>query len=156
MRGIGNYVLLPGMSYSWRVRVTYSGTAIAEDSILWGPWSRSASLPHTCAKDQFHHASAARTGRICAEPAADLRWADNDANIYYYEVQVSKDPQFGNNAFLYWELRHGGITQPTNSYTIPAAYPLEADTVYYWRVRPRVQGDGIPVAWTQPAAFKTP
>ncbi len=156
LRGIGNYVLLPGMSYSWRVRVTYAGTAIAEDSILWGPWSRSASFRTPAPRTSSITLVQPAPGAYVQSPLPILRWADNDANIFYYEVQVSKDPQFGNNAFLYWELRHGGITQPTNSYTIPAAYPLEADTVYYWRVRPRVQGDGIPVAWTQPAAFRTP
>lgn len=37
-----------------------------------------------------------------------------------------------------------GLTQPLNSWTTRALTP---GVTYYWRVRPRVQGDGTPVAW---------
>ena len=35
-----------------------------------------------------------------------------------------------------------------NSYVVPEAYPLEAGEFYYWRVRPRIQGDGDPLPWS--------
>lgn len=75
------------------------------------------------------------------------------------EVQVSRDPAFGADPgapFLYWELRHGGITNPPNSYSIPEQYPLEPGTTYHWRVRPRVQGDGTAVGWSESWSFRTP
>jgi len=84
-----------------------------------------------------------------------LQWADSRSDLFYYEVQVSKDPAFGTGAFLYQELRHGGVTTPPNSYAVPAAFPLEPGTPYSWRVRPRVQGDGAPVAWSEAFRFST-
>ena len=88
-----------------------------------------------------------------------LTWANSDRQVFYYEVQVSADPEFGSGAGappLYWELVHGGVSSPMNSYTIPAQFPLESGATYYWRVRPRVQGDGTPVGWTQAWSFTTP
>ena len=73
---------------------------------------------------------------------------------------MSKDQSFGagvnNPPFLYWELVHGGVSTPPNSYVVPSKFPLEAGATYYWRVRPRVQGDGTPTAWTDAYLFKTP
>src|SRR5207249_1829514 len=65
-----------------------------------------------------------------------LAWQNSDRETFYYEVQVSSDQGFGPDAFLYWELRHGGATTPPNSYTVPEAFPLQPETAYYWRVRP--------------------
>ena len=95
-------------------------------------------------------------GAEVASLTPTLQWNNSDARIFYYEVQVSRDPQFGPDAFLYWELRHGGVTQPVNSYRVPEQFPLEAGTAYYWRVRPRVQGDGAPVNWSEAFSFTTP
>jgi len=53
-------------------------------------------------------------------------------------------------------LRHGGVTVPNNSYQIPSAFPLEAGTTYFWRVRPRVQGDGTALPWPALSSFRTP
>ena len=41
-----------------------------------------------------------------------------------------------------------------NSYVVPAAFPLEAGEIYYWRVRPRIQGDGDPLPWS--ASLRVP
>ena len=57
---------------------------------------------------------------------------------------------------VYGALVHGGATSPANTYAIPAAFPLEAGASYYWRVRPRIQGDGAPVAWPGPWSFQAP
>jgi hypothetical protein len=95
-------------------------------------------------------------GEMVTTRSPILQWATPRGDIYYYEVQASKDPDFGPGAFLYFELRHGGVTTPRNSYTIPAAFPLEQGISYYWRVRPRVQGDGAPVQWSPVFSFNTP
>ena len=57
---------------------------------------------------------------------------------------------------VYGALVHGGATSPANTYTIPAAFPLEHGVSYFWRVRPRVQGDGAPLAWPGPWTFRAP
>ena len=41
-----------------------------------------------------------------------LTWANSNAAVFYYEVQVSRDFEFGPNAFLYSEYVHGGATTP--------------------------------------------
>ena len=46
--------------------------------------------------------------------------------------------------FVWWNLIHGAVTSPLNSWQTP---PLAAGTTYFWRLRPRVQGDGTPVGW---------
>ena len=83
-----------------------------------------------------------------------LSWSDGNPATFYYEVQISKDPDFGNGGFLYWNLVHGGVGN--NSYAVPSQFPLEAGQTYYWRVRPRVQGDGVPTGWSNAWIFRTP
>ena len=41
-----------------------------------------------------------------------------------------------------------------NTWAVPAG-ALETATKYYWRVRPRVQGDGTPIAWSSHFTFET-
>lgn len=59
-------------------------------------------------------------------------------------------------AAVYWNLVHGGVTTPQNSWRVPEAYPLVGGATYYWRVRPRVQGDGLAVDWSDKWRFVTP
>jgi hypothetical protein len=33
---------------------------------------------------------------------------------------------------------------------------LQAATTYWWRVRPRIQGDGTPLPWTEPWFIRIP
>ncbi len=140
------YGLLPDMTYIWRVRASFAREELYPDHPAWSAWVLST-----------FRTPMVRQGAVTAvEPAQDtetdslrplLQWSDTRRELYNYEVQLSADPAFGDAAPLYWERRHGGVTSPKNSYRIPAAYPLEPGVRYYWRVRPRVQGDGTPVAW---------
>ena len=59
------------------------------------------------------------------------------------------------NTFLYWELLHAGVASPPNTYQVSDRFLLEAATSYYWRVRPRIQGDGTPVTWSDVWNFRT-
>lgn len=155
------YGLLPDMTYTWRVRASDAPRTLDEDDPRWGPWSEMATF---------------RTPRVSTATVTLLRptgaqrvdsrtptlvWANSDPNVFYYEVQLSVDPTFGTSiagpvAPVYWELRHGGLTIPPNSYTVPQGSPLQADRMYFWRVRPRIQGDGTPLPWTPVATFRTP
>ena len=149
------YGLLPDMTYTWRVRLSDATVAVGVDDPSWSDWSEAWSF-------RTPPLSAVTIGAV--SPAINgqtgsltpiLAWNDTNANAWYYEVQVSKDPVFGPNAFLYWELRHGAVTNPPRSYAVPAEFPLERGTTYYWRVRPRVQGDGTPVRWSSTFSFAT-
>ena len=149
-----NYVMLPDMTYTWRVRTTAS-TAAQPDESDWSAWSVGA----------FHTASVSSSTISVTNPpdggdatsvTPRLQWANSDPTVFYYEFQLSKDAGFGPNAFLYFELRHGGASFPPNSYAVPGQFPLEHQTTYYWRLRPRVQGDGVPPAWSKVATFRVP
>ena len=151
--GDPNYVMLPGMHYVWRIRTTTSGnppSQLTEND--WSAWSLRSFMTPTKLSSTISLASP-QVGNSVNTRTPALVWANADNEVFYYEVQVSKDPEYGANAFLYWELRHGGVTNPPNSYTIPSQFPLEQQTTYYWRVRPRIQGDGAPVSWSSSNSF---
>ena len=155
--GVGNYVMLPGMTYTWRVRTTQATTSVSENDPGWSAWvSRTfvTPLPSSTSIRLTEQA-----GGMTDSQMPTLQWDDTDTAHFYYEVQVSKDLSFNTDsatasAMVYWELRHGGVTTPRNSYTIPSNFPLERGATYHWRVRPRVQGDGVPVAWSAASSFK--
>lgn len=151
------YGLLPDITYTWRVRSTAATEAVHEASPAWGPWAEG-----TFRTPSASAASLALLTPLDGEAVRASRpvfqWADSNSQVFYYEVQVSADPAFNTDpatatAAVYWELRHGGVTSPLNSYRLPPSVPLERGATYYWRVRPRIQGDGAPVAWTPARAF---
>ena len=157
--GVGNYVMLPGMTYTWQVRTTQATTAVGENDPGWSAW----------ASGTFKTAPPSSAGIRLVSPAEGsttesltptLTWDNTERNVFYYEVQASKDPSFNTDpntaiASVYFNLIHGGQTMPRNSYTIPASAPLELDSTYYWRLRARVQGDGTEVAWSPAGMFRT-
>ena len=156
--GAGPYVMLPGMTYTWRVRATTATVGLDENSPLWGPWSQDFTFRTRSASSQGIALISPLNASTVSTLTPGLQWSDTDRNVFYYEIQVSKDLNFGALgpfASVYWELRHGGATAPLDSYTIPGGFPLESKTNYFWRVRPRIQGDGTPVAWSSTFKFTT-
>jgi len=153
--GTGPYVMLPGMTYTWRVRTATAATGLAENDPGWSGWA-SDTFKTASTTSLFIRPTGPAVGGEVPSLTPTIAWENGFKHIFYYEVQISKDPKFGSGAFLYWELRHGGATTPPNTYRIPEQFPLEAATIYYWRVRPRVQGDGTPVEWSDVWTFKTP
>jgi len=157
--GAGPYVILPGITYTWQARVTSKTSPATETDGTWGAWSD----PHmfqtrTTSSDGISLLLPPNRGSVNTLTPT-LQWSNSDVGVFYYEVQVSKDPDFGANgaiAAVYWELRHGGSTHPPNSYSVAPAFQLSPDSIYYWRVRPRIQGDGVPVSWSQASSFRTP
>lgn len=93
-------------------------------------------------------------GELAPTEGITLQWASNNPNLWYFEIEVSPDSQFRTGAdataSVWCNLVHGGVTNPPNSWTTP---PLEPGKPYYWRVRPRVQGDGTPVGWSPTFCF---
>lgn len=146
------YGLLPDMTYTWRLQVSDSPFTAAPADPSWGLW----------AERTFRTPGATPTTMMPMMPGQDepvttllptVQWNDSNPEVFYYEVQLSKDPQFDTNpatatTSVYWMLLHGGVSEPRNSYRVPLSFLLESATKYYWRVRPRVQGDGEPVTWT--------
>ncbi|MCX6020844.1 MAG: carboxypeptidase regulatory-like domain-containing protein [Chloroflexi bacterium] len=158
--GQGNYLLLPDMTYQWRVRTSTSASGLSESDAGWATWSdwwtfRTPRLPaNTVAL------AAPASGETVGSLTPTLTWTDPTTTNFYYQVEVSTDPSFTTNpaaaiASVYQNLVHGALSTPQNSYTVPASAPLEANATYYWRVRPRVQGDGGPLAWSKLGTFCT-
>ncbi|MCX6020679.1 MAG: hypothetical protein NTZ05_02910, partial [Chloroflexi bacterium] len=42
--GQGNYIILPGATYTWRVRTTSNAGSVTENDPTWGPWSEMRSF----------------------------------------------------------------------------------------------------------------
>ena len=148
-----NYVMLPGMTYLWRVRTSTVLTNPTEAD--WSAWAVSSFKTPPASSSTITRVAPPFFGEV-RTLTPTLTWANSNAVVFYYEVQVSKDYEFGPNAFLYSEYVHGGASTPPNSYVVPAAFPLEAGEIYYWRVRPRIQGDGDPLPWSRINVFLTP
>ncbi len=151
--------LLPDMTYTWRVRASDAVTFVELLDPSWGPWASGRFRTPTVTSGSMSAALPTPSSTVdTLNPL--LVWNDSRTDVFYYEVQLSKDPTFTTDpalatAMVYWELRHGGATTPHNSYAVPTGFPLEAAAVYSWRVRPRVQGDGTPQAWSSTATFRT-
>ncbi len=152
------YGMLPDMTYFWRVRTTtVTGTPTEADWTAWGSWNyRTPKV----ASDSISPVSPP-AGATAPALTPALSWANSNPAVFYYEVQVSKDRSFNTapataTAMVYGALVHGGATAPANTYNIPAAFPLERGINYHWRVRPRIQGDGTPLAWPSTWSFQSP
>ncbi|MBI4498303.1 MAG: carboxypeptidase regulatory-like domain-containing protein [Chloroflexi bacterium] len=158
--GQGNYIMLPGMTYTWRVRTSPVTTALTETAPGWSTYVEGTfrtSIPTSATISPVSTATGGNIGSL----TPTLRWSNANTSIFYYEVQLSQDQTFtvdpaAATAAVYWNLVHGGESDPPNSWTVPQGFDLEAGTTYYWRVRPRVQGDGTPVDWSQTWSFRTP
>lgn len=157
--GKGPYVMLPGMTYSWRVRTSTAEFALAADDPRWSAWEQRTFRTPTVTSSSLS-AAAPTPGSTVASRTPTLTWLDTNKALFYYEVQLSTGRTFETDpglstATVYSSLVHGGMSNPPNSYVVPADFPLASGVTYYWQVRPRVQGDGTPVAWAGPFEFKT-
>ena len=148
-----NYVMLPDMTYLWRVRTSTVLTNPTEAD--WSAWAASSFKTPPASSSTITRVAPPLFGEV-STLTPTLTWANSNPVVFYYEVQVSRDFEFGPNAFLYSEYVHGGASTPANSYVVPEAFPLEAGAIYYWRVRPRIQGDGDPLPWSRTNVFQTP
>ncbi|GEM_PF-5101083 len=161
--GQGNYVLLPDITYTWRISAGDSSSFAPPGDPSYGP----------AAQRTFRTPAVSSSGITPLQPGNGgsvdnvtplLQWANSPPEadqVFYYEIQLSKDSGFNTDARsaiapVYWELVHGGVTNPLNSYQVREEFPLDSESRYFWRVRPRVQGDGQPVAWSQTFSFTTP
>jgi len=152
------YGLLPDMTYFWRLQsATVPGSATEADWSAWSSWTfRTPKVSNTTLS-----LVSPPLGSVAASLTPTLTWANSNPEVFYYAIQVSKDATFNTNpatasAMVYQALLHGGVTSPPNSYRVPNQFPLEPGTAYFWRVRPRVQGDAGPLGWSDAWGFGSP
>lgn len=155
------YGMLPDTQYQWKVRVNNAPGPVPADHASWGPWSETFSFRTPIPPSEIILAVSPSPGTRVANATPTLTWKNPSEDVFYYEVQVSRDPSFTTDpsravAPVYWEVRHGGLTTPLNSYTVSSRYALERGKVYYWRVRPAVPFAIRPVAWSPAWSFVVP
>jgi hypothetical protein len=155
--------MLPGSTYRWRVRLSAAPNSIGQSHASWSAWSiaRSFITPRPSAAG-VTLAEPAAGASVVGDATPTLRWVDSNPAMFYYEVQLSRDPAFNTDpatatAAVYWNLVHGGLSTPPNSWTVPEAFALTPGP-YHWRARQRVQATpagasepGIP--WSAPQQF---
>lgn len=154
------YGLLPGMTYRWRVRTSEQELPISAEHPTWGPWAEATFRTPFAGSDTLTAVSPP-SGSGAPSLTPTLTWANGRGDVFYYELQLSRDAGFNTDAGtaiapVYGALIHGGMSTPANSYTVPSTAPLEPGSTYFWRVRPRVQGDGQPVPFSPNFSFRTP
>ncbi|MBI2886582.1 MAG: hypothetical protein HYY02_05190 [Chloroflexi bacterium] len=148
------YGLLPDMTYVWRVRASDALTPAPQDDPSWSKWTTWWTF-RTPKVINGAFPISPRDGALVAT-APVLRWGDGDPRLFLFEFQFSADEHFDTNAAtavasVIHVALHGGMATPPNSYSLGS--PLRDGTTYYWRVRPRIQGDGKPVAWSPTWSF---
>ena len=152
------YGLLPDMTYSWHVRATDKVNTAFETDSSWGIWAptwtfRTPAVTSEGIREVFPATGSTGIGI----DSTRIQWQAPNPSIFYFEVQASTDAQFNTDpetaaAAVWSNLIHGGLGSPANSWQMPR---LQPNTTYYWRVRPRVQGDGMPVEWSRTFSFTT-
>ena len=158
--GSGPYVILPGSTYTWRTRSTMANVAISENDPRWSLWSEARTFTTAPPNASSIQLQSPISGQVVTDSTPTVQWYDSNTQTFYYEVQVSTDPTFGQEgpkAAVFWNLVHGGQTNPLNSWTVPQGFFLAQGT-YYWRLRQRVQATPLGIAepgiaWSAAASF---
>src|SRR5262249_27253380 len=85
-----SYIMLPGMTYGWRVGASDKRTSAGPADSSWGPWSdtRAFRTPSTSSDGEQPVAPPDGAHLPDATPTL-LQWSHPDRAIFYYEVQVS-------------------------------------------------------------------
>ena len=125
--GTGPYVMLPGATYTWRLRVTGAVTAIGETDSSWGPWSDPRTFTTALPNSGTIQLVDPINGKATTDTTPTVMWKDGNPAMFYYEVQMSSDKNFGEAgavAPVFWNLIHGGVSNPENSWTVPDANAL--------------------------------
>ena len=152
------YGMLPDALYYWRIRANNSPVPVPDDHPSWGPWSDvwafRTPIPSSAV---IGPASPSHEGTV-SSTTPTLVWGNPNDQVFYYEIQVSKDASFTTDPLrawtsVYWETVHGGMSKPKNSYAVSPRYPLEKGATYYWRVRPAVSNASKEVGWSYPWKF---
>ena len=152
--GTGSFLLLPGATYTWRVRATRATTAIPEESSDWWPWTSPSTFTTASPTLGTIVLLSPTDGQVVQSLTPTLLWMDSNPAIFLYDLQVAKVSLRGDPGEVVLSVVvHGGESDPPNSFKVPEGERLEPATRYLWRVRPRVQAtpagrNEVGVEWT--------
>lgn len=146
------YGMLPDAVYYWRVRVNNAPGPVPDDHPSWGPWSEVYAFRTPVPSSQLLGPLTPAHQTTVRDTTPVLQWSNPNDDVFFYEVQLSKDPDFITDparsvAPVYWETVHGGMTTPRNSYQVTGRYALEQGQNYFWRVRAAVPGGQREAPW---------
>ncbi len=160
MFGSGNYVMLPGATYNWRVRTSGATESIGVTDPSWGPWSGVFTFKTPRANAGTIQLVRPISGAVVTDRTPTLEWKDSNSQMFYYEVQLSADSDFaagprGPFTAVQHQLVHAGESNPPMSYTSPVTLTPGS---YYWRIRQRTQAtllgpDEPGIAWSPTQSF---
>ena len=127
------YGLLPDMTYTWRVRSSPAANAVGIYDLSWSPWAEATFRTPAPSSGTISPVSPADGATLTSSAPIALQWDNVATDIFYYEVQVSGDPNFNTDpstatSSVWQNLVHGGVTNPLNSWTTPE---LQPSTTYY-------------------------
>ena len=148
------YGLLPDQTYSWHLRISSAPGSIGANDPSWSGWTHWSSFKTPVVSSRtIKTVRPVHSSSFSSTVAPTLTWDDTRTDVYYYEVQLSADSKFNTDpgtatAAVYWNLVHGGVAEPKNSWVPPTTLVLPPNQTYFWRVRPRIQGDGTPLEWS--------
>ena len=153
------YGMLPDTQYYWRVRVNNAKVPVPDDHPSWGSWSDAWAFRTPVPSSEIIGPVSPSHGAVVSSTTPILIWGNPNEEVFYYEIQVSKDPNFVNDpqkasAPVYWESIHGGLTTPKNSYHVSSKYHLELGQTYYWRLRPAIPQSTRQAGWSSTWSFR--
>lgn len=153
------YMMMPDTTYYWRVRVNNATGPVPDDHPSWGPWSEVYTFRTPVPTSDLLGPVAPASQAAIASTTPRLAWSNPNDDVFYYEVQVSRDPNFVTDparsvAPVYWETVHGGMSTPRNSYQISERYPLQRGQNYFWRVRAAMPGSQREAPWGPTWSFR--
>ncbi|MSQ26665.1 MAG: hypothetical protein EXR51_00785 [Dehalococcoidia bacterium] len=91
------YGLLPDMTYTWRVRVSNAPTFVTLADPSWSGFAQRRFRTPIVAAATISPV-APGNGAAVATLTPTLQWANSRTDVFYYELQLSKDPTFNTNA----------------------------------------------------------
>src|SRR5262249_38296449 len=108
--GKGNYILLPGMTYTWRVRTSPVLAPLTEERPGWTAYA-GAAFRTPAPTSATIRPIAPLSGGVALSAQPTLQWTNANNGIFYYEVQLSPDPAFNTDpatatAAVFWNLVH--------------------------------------------------
>ncbi|MCX6022985.1 MAG: hypothetical protein NTZ05_14900, partial [Chloroflexi bacterium] len=123
-----NYIMLPDITYVWRVRTATVATSAKEGD--WSAWSLGSFRTARVVSGTISLVSPAERGKVTSLTPI-LTWSNTNKAVFYYEIQVSQDTSFTTDpatatAAVYWNLVHGGVPAPGRSHLLLAGPPAGA------------------------------
>ena len=105
--GAGPYIMLPGITYTWRVRTSKATQGIGKGDKSWSAWSEDRTFITPSRDSSKIFPISPGDNEVVSTNVPLLQWSNQDADSFYYEIQVSGDSYFNTDpatatSFVWW------------------------------------------------------